>query len=125
MPGGPEKRDLAEGTYSQVQAQGCVVLPQHGTEGNERENLLWRRVAIIFTRYLTRAAAASSANRICCASASMEDGATRYALSTPSKAAAMDPASSKSPITIDAEVSPSLATSCLWRIIARRAKARS
>jgi hypothetical protein len=41
----------------------------------------------------------------------MEDGVTRYALSTPSNAAAMELASSKSAITIEAEVLPSLPTS--------------
>ncbi len=56
-----KKEVWPKGTYSQVRAQGCVVLPRrYGTEGNERENLLWRQVCDNFTRCLTRAEAADS-----------------------------------------------------------------
>src|SRR5262249_6424144 len=67
----------------------------------------------------TPAAAASSANRTCCASASGLDGVTRYARVTPSSAASRQRGSSKLPTTTVADAFGSLSASLEERARAR------
>jgi hypothetical protein len=92
MPAGPGNTDWDGETRSRCRARdGRVVAKKANWDASSAAN--WESL----TSRRTPAAAASSANRTCCASASGLDGVTRYALVTPSNAASRERGSRSCP----------------------------